>query len=218
MNWLSPDSKFMRAWGNLIDGVWVNILMLVTSIPLITIGAAITAGHDACRRSMEGEGKGVTANYFRSFTGNFVKATLLWLPFLLSLAALAYSWIVLQITPLLIPKFAVSIVWLIGFEWVFALQARFENTVMGTLKNAFVFGVSHIVMTAMLVAVDVVFVALLVGSWFYMPQGLFLLVVLGYGTMLMLHIPVTERVFAPYVTQGDGKSRETSHAKQASGL
>ena len=140
MNWLAPDSKFMRAWSNLIDGVWVNILMLVTSIPIITIGAALTAGHDACRRSIEGEGKGVTANYFRSFKANFVKATLLWLPFLVVLIALAWSWIVLQFTPLLIIKFALTIIWLIGFEWVFALQARFENTVAGTLKNAFIFG------------------------------------------------------------------------------
>ena len=44
-------------------------------------------------------------------------------------------------------------------------------------------------MTAALVVVDAVFVALLVSSWFYMPGGLFLLVILGYGTMLMLHIP-----------------------------
>ena len=133
MNWLAPDSKFMRAWSNLVDGVWINILMLVTSIPLITIGAALTAGHDACRRSIEGEGKGVTANYFK-----FIKATLLWLPFLVALIALVWSWIVLQITPLLIIKFALTILWLIGFEWVFALQARFENTVAGTLKNAFI--------------------------------------------------------------------------------
>ena len=41
--------------------------------------------------------------------------------------------------------------------------------------------------------------ALLVASWFYMPGGLFLLVILGYGTMLMLHIPVAERVFKPYL-------------------
>ena len=68
-----------------------------------------------------------------------------------------------------------------------------------TLKNAFIFGISHIAMTVALVIVDAVFVALLVASWFYMPGGLFLLVILGYGTMLMLHIPVTERVFNPYL-------------------
>ncbi|MBT1175820.1 YesL family protein [Bifidobacterium sp. LC6] len=199
MNWLSPDSKFMRAWGNLVDGVLINLLMLITSIPIITIGAALAAGQDASRKALEGEGKGVVANYFTAFKSNFAKATVLWLPFLAMLIGLAYSWIVLQITPLLIPKFALSILWIIGFEWVFALQARFENTVGGTLRNAFIFGISHIVATVVLVAIDVVFVALLVASWFYMPGGLFLLVVLGYGSMLMIHVPISERVFKPYV-------------------
>ena len=201
MNWLAPDSKFMRAWSNLVDGVWINILMLVTSIPLITIGAALTAGHDACRRSIEGEGKGVTANYFKSFKANFIKATLLWMPFLVALIALVWSWIVLQITPLLIPKFALTIVWLIGFAWVWALQARFENSFWRTLGNAFVFGVSNIGHTLALIAIDAVYVALLVASWFYMPQGLFLLLILGYGTMLMLHSPILEHVFRKYISK-----------------
>ena len=44
MKFLSPDSGLMRGWNNLTDGVWINILMLVTSIPLVTVGAALTAG------------------------------------------------------------------------------------------------------------------------------------------------------------------------------
>ena len=199
MNWLAPDSKFMRAWSNLVDGVWINILMLVTSIPIITIGAALTAGHDACRRSIEGEGKGVTANYFKSFKANFIKATLLWMPFLVALIALVWSWIVLQITPLLIPKIGLTLVWIIGFEWVWALQARFENSFGGVLANAFIFGVSRIGATLVLVTIDAIFLGLLVASWVYMPQGLFLLIVLGYGSVLMLHVPILERVFAACV-------------------
>lgn len=199
MKWLSPDSQLMRGWSNLVDAIWINIMMLISSIPIITIGAALTAGHDACRRSIEGEGK-VTSNYIKAFKSNFVKSTLIWIPYLLVLAGLVYAWIVLQITPLLIPKFGLTLIWLISFEWVFALQARFENTVGGTIGNSFVFGVGKFGYTIVLLLVDAVFVALLLGSWFYMPQGLFLLVVLGYGTVLMLHIPVLERAFAPYLT------------------
>ena len=117
------------------------------------------------------------------------------------LIALVWSWIVLQITPLLIPKFALTIVWLIGFEWVWALQARFENSFWRTLGNAFVFGVSNIGHTLALVAIDAVYVALLVASWVYMPQGLFLLLILGYGTMLMLHSPILEHVFRKYISK-----------------
>ena len=46
----------MRGLSDAVDAIWINILMLVTSIPIITIGAALTAGHDAARRSLAGEG------------------------------------------------------------------------------------------------------------------------------------------------------------------
>lgn len=198
MSWLSPDSRFMRGLSDLADAIWINILMLLTSIPIITIGAALVAGHDASRRVLIGKGH-VTANYFKAFKSNFAKATELWLVFGLTGAALVYSWIVLQITPLLIPKFALTIIWVVGFEWVWALQARFENPVLTTLKNTFVFGVSYIGYTIGLLAIDAVFIGLIVASWIYMPQGEFLLIVFGYGSMVMVHIPLLERVFARYI-------------------
>ena len=136
MKFLSPDSGLMRGWNNLTDGVWINILMLVTSIPLVTVGAALTAGHDAARKTLAGEGH-VTTNYFRSFKSNFVKSTVQWLIFGVALAVLSYAWVVLQIVPLLIPKFGFTIVWIMGFEWVWALQARFENSLGGTLAMFF---------------------------------------------------------------------------------
>ena len=93
----------MRGLSDAVDAIWINILMLVTSIPVITIGAALTAGHDAARRSLAGEGT-VTRNYFAAFRSNFVKATGYWLIFGIAGAISVYSWIVLQITPLLIPN------------------------------------------------------------------------------------------------------------------
>lgn len=197
MRFLSSDSKFMQELGNLTDAIWINILMLVTSIPLVTAGAALAAGHDAARRAVQGEAGGVTANYFRAFRANFAKATALWIVFGATGAALAWSWVVLQITPLLVPKIGLSIVWALGFEWVFALQARFENTVGRTLANAFVMGVSRLPLTLGMTLIDAVWLALLVASWFYFPQGLFLLLVLGYGTLLTFHVPLLERGFKP---------------------
>ncbi len=200
MGFMSPDSAFMRGLSNTVDAIWINLLMIITSIPLITIGAALTAGHDAARRVAIAEGH-VTANYFKAFRANFLKATGLWIIFGATGTGLVYSWVVLQITPLLIPKIGLTLVWIIGFEWVWALQARFENSFWRTLGNAFVFGVSNIGHTLALIAIDAVYVALLVASWFYMPQGLFLLLVLGYGTMLMLHSPILEHVFRKYISK-----------------
>ena len=66
MKFLSPDSGFMRGLSDAVDAIWINILMLITSIPIITIGAALTAGHDATRRTLSGEGT-ATRNYFAAF-------------------------------------------------------------------------------------------------------------------------------------------------------
>lgn len=39
MGFMSPDSAFMRGLSNTVDAIWINLLMIITSIPLITIGA-----------------------------------------------------------------------------------------------------------------------------------------------------------------------------------
>lgn len=199
MRFLSPDSALMRGLSDFVDAVWINVLMAVTSLPIVTVGAALSAGFDASRRSLAGEGGGVTRHYFRAFRANLAKATLLWLPFLIVGAGLAYAWIVLQITPLLVPKFGLTALWIIGFEWAFALQSRFDNPVGRTLANAYVFGVTRIGATLAMVAMDAVWLGLLVACWFWMPQGLFLLVVMGYGTLTMLHVPVFERAMKAYL-------------------
>ena len=40
MGFLSPDSGLMRGLSDLADAIWINMLMLVTGLPLVTIGAA----------------------------------------------------------------------------------------------------------------------------------------------------------------------------------
>ncbi|OTA26392.1 beta-carotene 15,15'-monooxygenase [Alloscardovia macacae] len=205
MNWLSPDSRFMQAWNNLTDGVLLNLYMLLTSLPLVTVGAALAAGNVAARKTLYGEGRGVTRAYFSAFRQNFRKATLLWLPYLAVGLLLGYMWLFVQIREALILQYGLSIVWVVGMEWTFAVQARFENTVPRTWFNSLVFGVVHIPYTLALVLIDAVYVGLFYGTVLYMPQFLFLVVVLGYGSMLMLHVPFTERVFMRY---GVGASAE----------
>jgi uncharacterized membrane protein YesL len=185
------DSAFMRGLGWLVEVVEINLLVLVTSIPVVTIGAAMTAGYDAARRLRIGEGK-TLPNYFRAFKANFAKATILWLILGPIGAAIIALWIFIQMTPLLVVKFALSILWLIAFYWVWPLTARFENTVGATLKNALVIGISKIVPSIGMFAVDAAFCGLVAASWLYMPQGLFLLAIFGVGLLLALHVPIAE--------------------------
>lgn len=199
MNWLAPDSKFMRAWSNLVDGVWINILMLVTSIPIITIGAALTAGHDACRRSIEGEGKGVTSNYFKSFKIQLHQ----------SHTAVAAVLGGADCTGLVMDRPAdhAAAHHQIRADHPLAYRFRMGVRASGTLREHRGRHLEERLHLRHLPHRDdrgpghrgCRVRGTAGGQLVHMPGGLFLLVILGYGTMLMLHIPVAERVFKPYL-------------------
>ena len=67
--------------------------------------------------------------------------------------------------------------------------------------SAYIFGVSYFPATLALAAIDAVYFGLFVYLWFKLPQLLFLLVVLGYGSMLSLHVPIQEYVLRKYTGQ-----------------
>ena len=74
--WDSPLMKILRTLTNYI---FVTVLMMICSIPLITVGAAVCAGYDTVRRSFVLEqGSNAVTIYFRSFARNFKQPTMIW--------------------------------------------------------------------------------------------------------------------------------------------
>lgn len=140
---------------------WLNILTLVCSLPLITAGAASVACHHVVWTLHEDTGNGVTREFFRAFAQNFAKATALWLLFAgvgLFLAADAY--LVLRLAApyrsvLLAVLFVLLFVYAMLLAWVFALTARFENTLARTVYNAFILGLGHLPRSVLMVLLGI---------------------------------------------------------------
>ena len=196
-HFFDQDSGFMRALWWFTDVVLINLYLLITSIPVVTIGAAITAAYDAARRSQEARG-GLTRNYFRAFARNFKQATRIWLPFAVVGAGLVYSWLVLRVPALLPFKVVLTLVWLFGFWWVFPLQSRLENSVGKTVKNAYIFSISYLGTTLGIAVIDAFCLVLLWASVRYWIQSVFFLAIMGAGMMIALHVPLIERALKPY--------------------
>ena len=68
------------------DLLIINLLFLLFSLPVFTIGASATAMHYCLRRWREGEGK-IAKDFMKSFRLNFRQATILWCVFLILAAA-----------------------------------------------------------------------------------------------------------------------------------
>ena len=60
-------------------GCYLNLLWLVCSLPIVTIGAATTALYYVTLKIAENEEGDITQQFFRSFKANFKQATVLWL-------------------------------------------------------------------------------------------------------------------------------------------
>ena len=136
------ESKFHAVLTAIIDIVWLGLLWLICSLPVLTLGAASTGLYYSIVKCVRHERGRATRSFFQSFGQNFKQATLLWL---LCLAALGvgladvyafsqmgaetggflaiFSRLLLLPVPILFP-------------WIFAFLSRFQNSVAGTLRFA----------------------------------------------------------------------------------
>lgn len=75
----NPENKFWNFMGKITDVACMSVLWLITSLPIITIGASTAAFYSFALDAVQDEEGGVWSSYFSAFRENFKKATLLWL-------------------------------------------------------------------------------------------------------------------------------------------
>lgn len=152
------DNPFMRALSTMADLMILNLWVTVCCIPVFTAGAAFTGMHYVLLKMVRDEEGYITKSFFKSFKENFKQATGHWLMMLVLLAVFAGDFYIFRNRPDMFPKVLMIAIMAIGIfiylasTFVFPLQSHFENTVRGTIKNAFSLMILHLP-TAVLMAV-----------------------------------------------------------------
>ena len=147
MRFLELESPFMQVMNKVADLLWLNILALICCIPIFTAGASLTALHYMALKMVRNEECYVTKGFFKSFRENFKQATIIWLILLLVIGILIGDYYIMNKSGLefnYIFKIVIGIVAVfVTFTsmFVFAVLARFENSIFKTIKNAFVMSV-----------------------------------------------------------------------------
>ena len=73
------DNPFWRFIGKLCDVMILNVLWVLCSIPVVTMGASTTAVYYVTLKLVRDEDGYTFRSYFRSFKENFKQATAIWL-------------------------------------------------------------------------------------------------------------------------------------------
>ena len=136
------DSPVMRFLGKVADLMILNLVTLLCCIPVVTIGASLTAMHYVLLKMVRNEESYIVRSFFKSFKANFKQATVIWLFILFCIVIFVADLMIINHSGLEFPEvlkillFALFMVAYMVMCYVFPVLARFDNTVPKTIKNA----------------------------------------------------------------------------------
>ncbi|MGN0294433.1 MAG: DUF624 domain-containing protein [Lachnospiraceae bacterium] len=79
---MTQEFKIMDVLSRLMDLLVLNFLFLLTSLPIITIGASLTALFSVSMKVVHDEESYISKNYVHAFRENFLQATAAFLVFI----------------------------------------------------------------------------------------------------------------------------------------
>lgn len=158
------DSPVIAFLNKLTDLVLLNVLWLICSIPVITIGASTTAMYYVSITSIRSGDGYVVRRFFKSFKESFRQITPIWILMVVCGILFIGDMIFWSQTEGIIGKImlivsAVAAILLLVIElWIFPVFAKFEGSRRNLLKNAAAFAVGYLPYTAIIMAITAVVV------------------------------------------------------------
>ncbi len=145
------EGKFFSVISRMGDLVILNILFLVCCIPVVTVGASITAMYSVTKKMAEDKEGYILRSFFKAFKENFRQSTVMWLILLVFAVILSADFYICNnfmeegLAQTFAKGFMLLALILLVFVLLFALtlQSTFENTIKNTLKNALLISLGH---------------------------------------------------------------------------
>lgn len=168
------------------DIIILNLLVIICSLPVFTIGASYTALYYVTLKMVKNEEAYTVRSFFKSFKMNFKQATVIWVVFLFAGVLMFFDLKIISGDMantialskdmgmiMLVVLMSVGLIFSFALLYVFPVLSRFDNTVKNTIKNALIMSIKHFPYT---VAIVIITIAPLVFIYL-IPQALILVFV-----------------------------------------
>ena len=191
----------MRFLSRLVDLAILNIMTVIYAIPVVTAGASLTAMNYVLLHLYRRDETYVTRMFRKSFRDNLKQGIPLGLIVLFTAVITATDlWAMhasgsRMMTLMMIIITVIAGFLFVTFVYMFALQSRYENTVKGTIVNAFRLALANLPRTVLMMVIWIIWILVMV----YLHRAA-LLAFLLYGFSLpgylctMLYEPVFVRL------------------------
>lgn len=143
------DGGLFRTLSRISDLIILNLLFLVTAIPVVTIGVNLTAVCSITNKMVRNEESYIWRSYWKSWKQNFRQGLIIWLVFLAFGAfLLADCFLASRMGnggfPLKVIFTLLFVFWIMGLSYVFPILSRFDNSTKNIIRNAILMSIRHL--------------------------------------------------------------------------
>jgi len=207
------DNVVARGLARFLDFIILNILFLICSLPIITIGASVTALYTVMLKIVRDEEGYIVKGFLQAFKDNFKTSTIAWLIILPINLVIYFNIYLSGHLPMFSNAFVVfffilGLFSVCGCVYVFPLIARYENSLKTTFKNAFLLAIARLPYTILLVIIHLAPVIITALDLQTLILGMFVWFLIGFSLVAWLSSIVLRRVFEIFEDKEDKEDKE----------
>ncbi len=206
------EGPFVSFFERLADIVILNVIFMICCIPVFTIGAAVTALSAITQKMSRKEEGYIVKGFFKAFKENFLQATAIWLILLFFSVVFAADMRILgSVGTFPLQMVLRCMLFILGFLcifeyiYVFPLLAKFDNTIVNTMRNALLLALRYLPWTVVLILMNVL---PLIAGYVYIRFGVPFYLLMGFSLISLANSYIFKRLFDPLIKAG-GEDGET---------
>ena len=189
--------------GRAADLFMLNVVFVICCLPVVTIGASLTALHYVTLKMARNEESYIIRSFFKSFKQNFKQSTIINLIMLLIAGVLYFDTnIVRQMggsmsKVLYIIFIALGIIYLAVFLYIYPVLAKFYNSVKNTFQNAFLMSIMHTILMALItIAPAAIF---FIPDFRVQSMAILLFILVGFALLAFINGHFLVKIFDNYI-------------------
>ena len=200
------DNKFFEALGKISNIVILNLLCILSCLPIITIGASATATYLIAMQIVKDEESYIIKEFIKRFKENFIISTKIWIIMMIIGGVLCFDF---YISKLIINEYMriilqfillmISIIFAFSITYVFPIAYKFENTVKNTMINSILISIQHLPHTIVMTLVNLSPIILIFMLSDYWGQILFFYTVIGFAIIAYINSIFFNKIFKQYI-------------------
>ena len=152
------NSSFFKFINKLLDVLLLNLLWILCSLPVVTIGAATCAAFSVTLKMVDDEEGYIVKPFFKYFKQNFKQGTLMWIFTAPQIYLLYLLWQLVFKSNDINAIIIIGVIFLTALSismniYSYPLIARYENSLKKIIKNSFGISIQYFGKTIILIAV-----------------------------------------------------------------